>query len=110
MHAYDMSDDLCLPPADACVGTGWPCGLPAAKHVGWAHGGPGHDFIAPNGAVRPERIAPSSITTEWTCTHCGAACDVWGVADGEWMECGECGRLSFVTNGVPESEEREQGR
>ena len=97
-------DELTLPPEDRCAGRGHPCGLTRAEHTGWMNGGPSHGFAPPAPRPRPERIASSSIVTEWTCTHCGAGCDVWGVADDEWMECGVCGKQSFVafTSGVPE--------
>lgn len=105
MSGQAADEGLLLPPADRCAGVGYHCCLPEARHVGWENGGPHHGFIAPRGAPRPDRIASSSITTAWVCTWCGAECDVWGVADNEWMECGKCGRQSFVcfTTGVPES-------
>lgn len=100
----DFDPELQLPPADKCAGVTYQCGLPAAAHTGWENGGPNHAYVTPAPGPRPDRVASSSITTEWTCTHCGADCDVWGVADTEWMDCPECGKASFVafTTGVPE--------
>lgn len=84
--------DLFLPPADSCT----TCGDPQAKHVSWADGGPHHKFTAPEPRPRPDRIADSSIQTDWDCTHCGASCEVSGFADSEWMECFECGNYSYL--------------
>lgn len=89
-----MPDDDYLPIPDKCAYSG--CGLPRAEHTGWDNGVPRHGFEEPMPAVNPERIAGSFIETTWTCTHCGAGCDVWGVADNEWMECVACGKQSFV--------------
>lgn len=84
-----------LPTPDACDYAG--CGLPRAEHTGWVNGGPSHgDFKAPPRTINPTRIAGSFIETTWTCAHCGADCDVWGVADNEWMDCGSCGKSSYV--------------
>lgn len=84
--------DLFLPPADECTN----CGEPEAKHIGWANGGPRHGFFAPQPRPRPDRIAESSIQTEWHCAHCGTYCEVSGFADSEWMECHECGKYSYI--------------
>jgi hypothetical protein len=97
--------NLYLPARDACAH--YLCGRPEATHVGFAAGGPAHPFEPPATQPQPERIASSFIQTEWTCTHCGAECDVWGVADAEWMECLECGGLSYLlcfVNAPSESE------
>lgn len=97
-EATAEADADLLPAEDRCVGSGgYSCGLPEAKHTGWQNGGPNHAFRPPERRPRPERIAGSFIQTAWVCTHCGADCDVWGVADDEWMECGECGKQSYVS-------------
>lgn len=88
-----MSSDF-APVPDACTERG--CRLTAAQHVGWKDGGPWHSFTPAKPQPKPERIADSFILTTWTCTHCGAQCDVWGVADREWMQCLECGKDSYV--------------
>ncbi len=87
-----MDDDF-LPIPDACVH--WGCGKPEAEHVGWRNGGPSHDYERAEPVPKPERVAGSHIETTWTCTHCGEACDVWGVAEG-WMDCPECGKGSYL--------------
>lgn len=102
-------DDLLLPAEDRCVAAVFAgCGLPRAAHVGWVNGGPSHEYVEPEGKPRPERIVSAHIQTEWTCSHCGADCDVWGTAE-EWMECPECGRYSFLVPfmNVPASSSQE---
>ena len=78
--------------------------LPTDGPTGW-HGWWGYTPIqgpppAPEGYVVPprpeERALHVHIQTDWTCPFCQADNDVWGVADGEWMECSECGRESYV--------------
>jgi len=81
--------DLLLPAVDACTR----CGAPEAEHKGWLE--TGHEFW-PNRRPRPDRTAQADITTQWTCTRCGAAQEVGGVCDGDWMDCDECGKASYV--------------
>lgn len=88
----DRDDDF-LPPEDRCVYAY--CQKSRAAHVGWKAGGPFHEFEEPNRGPKPERCVSAHIQTEWTCSHCGAECDVWGVAE-EWMECDKCGRYSYL--------------
>lgn len=85
------SGELTLPVPDACAR----CQATRAAHSGWRNGGPSHDFLPPHPQPRPDRIASAHIQTEWTCTHCGSDCDVWGAAEA-WMECGECGGESYL--------------
>jgi len=101
-----VSDGLCLPAPDACAY----CGAGQAAHTSWQNGGPSHDFRSPEPGPRPDRIASAHIQTDWTCTHCGAECDVWGVAEA-WMECGVCGKQSYLVpfaNVVPEPDVSEE--
>lgn len=90
-----MKDDDLLPPEDCCAGNGYPCGKRRAEHVGFQNGGPSHEYREPEGKPNPARYVSAHIQTEWTCSHCGAECDVWGEAT-EWMECSKCGRYSFL--------------
>lgn len=94
-----MDDDL-LPLEDACAYHG--CALPKAAHVAWIDGGPRHTFAEQGRKPRPERITGCHIQTDWTCTHCGADCDVWGAAEG-WMECADCGRDSYLIPGLTDT-------
>jgi ribosomal protein S27E len=89
---FDDDKDL-LPPADLCA-EGY-CQKPRAAHVGWAQGGPHHDFKVPERTPKPEVMVSAHIETEWTCSRCGEDLMVWGVAE-EWMECEKCGRYSFL--------------
>jgi hypothetical protein len=85
---------------DACDRRG--CGRPRSEHRdGFMDLRPeviDHDYDQP--PLRPydhERV-PCMITTEWRCHACGADNDVWGTgADEGYMECGSCGRLSWLT-------------
>lgn len=87
-----MNDDEDLLPAvDRCE----VCHKPRGEHVGWRNGGPMHDYQEPARNPRPEVIVSAHIETSWYCSRCGAYNDVWGCA-AEWMECGKCGRESFL--------------
>lgn len=108
------TDDVTLPPEDRCAAgvTGaeqFRCGKSRAEHDRrYIDGGPGHEFIAPEGEPRPEHITGCHIQTDWTCTHCGADNDVWGEVH-EWMECSHCGGQSFLVPFLTEITNRENG-
>lgn len=87
------TEDVTLPPADRCA----QCSRAEIEHaILWIDGGPGHTFVVPEVAPRPEHVVSCHIQTEWTCSHCGADNDVWGLAADEWMECSHCGGQSFL--------------
>lgn len=79
-----------LPAVDVCHHPF--CGRPRADHT---RTDVAHPFAEPRRRPRPERIVEAHIVTSWTCSHCGAHNDVWGIADG-WMDCPECRQWSCL--------------
>lgn len=94
-------DEDLLPAEDRCAYEQvWGCGKTRAEHdIPYLNGGPGHPFVEPERQPRPDRITGCDIQTDWTCTHCGEAQNVAGVAEG-WMECADCGRDSYLVAGL----------